>query len=496
MAFVRGALTLHVAFWCVCRLPAANLPSGYKECGCIAGDGIEAYIQTDYRPSPATDRLEIECQLSLDVRNQILFYAYAKDFGWGLLALKDGFRFDCHGAKTFFNPKPGDVRGSRLRFTIEDNKLTCSTGNTQIATCTSGQPGLARCDHDLTMFASTYADMVGNYSTYRLFLFKVYRSEVLIHDYVPACRLSDGVVGLYDTVANHFWTADQGRIREISDRIDISVIGDQQCTGRPVTPPLTVRDMQTKAVLKQGSDYLVDYLNNVSYGTAKVIVKGINDYAGETVEGWFEMMASHVFISREYCVVPYVQGDGVGSYVKLDYLPTPNDDTMEVCFAMTNSGKVASIWWSRIVNSSFASWDLLYLGNGTFRFDCDGQQSFGMPADFKLGEPYEAHVSGATLTLFGNVYTAGRGHNKCYQSLVLFATGFEDPVFGNFSTTRIYSLTVKRKGSTIVDLVPCVRKSDQAAGLFDIVTLKFFGNSGTGRLIPAESAKGFAIIIQ
>ncbi|MBP5794934.1 MAG: hypothetical protein J6W41_02870, partial [Alphaproteobacteria bacterium] len=43
-------------------------------------------------------------------------------------------------------------------------------------------------------------------SNVRLKYFKWYRNDELIHEYIPAKRNSDGVIGLYDTVNNRFYT--------------------------------------------------------------------------------------------------------------------------------------------------------------------------------------------------------------------------------------------------------------------------------------------------
>ena len=47
---------------------------------------------------------------------------------------------------------------------------------------------------------------------------------------------------------------------------------------------------------------------------------------------------------------------------------------------------------------------------------------------------------------------------------------------------QVFALTIRQDGTLVRDFIPCVRRSDDAPGLYDQVEGKFYGNSGTGRL--------------
>lgn len=47
---------------------------------------------------------------------------------------------------------------------------------------------------------------------------------------------------------------------------------------------------------------------------------------------------------------------------------------------------------------------------------------------------------------------------------------------------RIYYFKFYRDGQLIGDFIPCYRKSDNAAGMYDFVTKTFFANAGTGTI--------------
>lgn len=56
---------------------------------------------------------------------------------------------------------------------------------------------------ELHLFSS-YRGYTVNYIHARLYSFKIYENDVLVHDYVPALRDYDTKPGLYDVVANEF----------------------------------------------------------------------------------------------------------------------------------------------------------------------------------------------------------------------------------------------------------------------------------------------------
>lgn len=59
-------------------------------------------------------------------------------------------------------------------------------------------------------------------------------------------------------------------------------IQDQIFTGEEIRPDIIITSDSIK--LKEGQDYIINYYENKSKGTAKVIITGINNYTGETVK--------------------------------------------------------------------------------------------------------------------------------------------------------------------------------------------------------------------
>ncbi len=59
--------------------------------------------------------------------------------------------------------------------------------------------------------------------------------------------------------------------------IDVDDIPDQSYTGKPIVPPVIVKDGDK--VLVEGEDYTVEYKNNIEVGSATAIIKGKGNYA-------------------------------------------------------------------------------------------------------------------------------------------------------------------------------------------------------------------------
>lgn len=75
----------------------------------------------------------------------------------------------------------------------------------------------------------------------------------------------------------------------VTPSMSVSPIADQDYTGQPVTPAVSVTsDGKTLAA---GTDYTVSYRNNTMSGTATAVVTGINTYAGLTAEANFTILA-------------------------------------------------------------------------------------------------------------------------------------------------------------------------------------------------------------
>ena len=184
---------------------ATDLPSGYTKCEYIQGDGVSARLITDYTPNPQTDKIEavIEWPAETIGGNQQVWCARGTsgtDKTYTLFAIGSNLRFD-------YNKTRGDLltpeisEGVKYTVTADRYMFTWSGGNGQIHTESTIFQSTV---YPLVLFAS-YARGVNtevlNYGKHRLYSFKVWRSDELIHDFVP-CRDPNGVATMVDVCAN------------------------------------------------------------------------------------------------------------------------------------------------------------------------------------------------------------------------------------------------------------------------------------------------------
>ena len=105
-----------------------------------------------------------------------------------------------------------------------------------------------------------------------------------------------------------------------------------------------------------------------------------------------------------------------------------------------------------------------------------------------------APINGAWYTASGTTYdpnvfetntiiTSQFNYDNSYQSLLLFCRGASNVGPASFSKSRIYHVKFTRDSDTLGDMYPCIRKSDNVPGMYDIVRNRFFTNAGTGDFI-------------
>lgn len=73
--------------------------------------------------------------------------------------------------------------------------------------------------------------------------------------------------------------------------------------------------------------------------------------------------------------------------------------------------------------------------------------------------------------------------NSVYPVLLgAYWSSWSDSIFG-YGKGKIYSFKYYESGKLVRDMYPCIRKSDNKPGMYDIITNQFFTNSGTGEFI-------------
>ena len=188
-----------------------------------------------------------------------------------------------------------------------------------------------------------------------------------------------------------------------------------------------------------------------------------------------------------YVECEFIQGNGSDARIVTDYTPTPNDDKIEavVSFPAGTLNQTQTIWCSRGATTATDTWSLFVLNSSyMFRFD------YGSKTGTALTPVLSDTDVKYTVTADGNVFTWSGGNGQTHTRIADFTAGGPLMLFasycngtgnnlGNYGKHKLYSFNVWRSGTLIHNLVPAVRGSDSAKGLYDIKADKFYPGSGS-----------------
>lgn len=85
----------------------------------------------------------------------------------------------------------------------------------------------------------------------------------------------------------------------------------------------------------------------------------------------------------------------------------------------------------------------------------------------------------------GNLALSYSQQTTCNFNIYLFGENRGDTVTG-YSSCKIYQVRLYKNGTIVRYMVPCVRVSDNVAGMYDIVEGNFYTNAGTGTFTVGE----------
>ena len=170
--------------------PASVVPDGYTQLEYIESAGTQ-YIDTGISVPHESSKVVVQFSTSNTTQDApISGYAYST-WGWStnMLYVSNKQKFGINGVvgPTVVAGTVYEVEYSNTYFKIN--------GATTSATFTGYVDG-----YNNTVFYGN-----GKRGQYKLYFYKLYNGSLLVRDYVPAKRNSDGSVGLYDLVSNTFF---------------------------------------------------------------------------------------------------------------------------------------------------------------------------------------------------------------------------------------------------------------------------------------------------
>ena len=223
--------------------------------------------------------------------------------------------------------------------------------------------------------------------------------------------------------------------------------------------------------LANSIDNLDDYTDTTA--TAEDIRAGKTAYSnGEKLTGTMEV-TSGGGLSLDYQQLEYIQSNGT-QYIDTGVNPKANEHSAVVVFKLTQRVNGKEQW-------AFGQWS----DNG---WRCGGATS--VAGSFSLDKNHGFNYLSSSY-LDENVGMSAQCTITSDYPMLLFAQqeGGRAGYLEN-SYFRIYECKIWHNGKIIRDFVPCYRKIDNIAGMFDLVNNVFYTNKGTGEFIRGPEMEG------
>lgn len=260
----------------------------------------------------------------------------------------------------------------------------------------------------------------------RLYYLRIEKDGKSYCEFIPCYRKADGVIGLYDKVNKRFLT--------------------NQGTG----------------TFLKGND-VYENVNEELY------------QRGGEINGYKPTLPS------EYERVEYLQSsgaeyintglDGKNGYTfecDVEYISFPNDYSYIAGFGETSTNR---IYFTRVQKSSLTEGFTFSSANNS-QITCQANTKYHYKSIMKTGEQ-KLYRNGELI-----LNTTSTAINQ-YGKIWLFTSNYAGDPNGSCAI-KMYGCQFYYEDKLVRDFIPAVRKSDNVAGLYDMVTRQFFTNQGTG----------------
>lgn len=122
-----------------------------------------------------------------------------------------------------------------------------------------------------------------------------------------------------------------------------------------------------------------------------------------------------------------------------------------------------------------------YFGNGSSFVGFGGPTTnFSTAVNPMDGKKHTCVLSRTVYTIDGANQSINRGTFSNYYELFLGTWNNNGTPDSRYFVGNVYEMTIKKSGNLVMHLVPCYRKSDNVAGMYDEVSGKFMPSVGSG----------------
>ena len=193
----------------------------------------------------------------------------------------------------------------------------------------------------------------------------------------------------------------------------------------------------------------------------------------------------------DYARVEYIESTGT-QYINTGYIPGPSTD-MEIEFSYLDVNNEASASWYPICGERSSS-GYTYLGFWIHKsnhkiavnyglYDSIGDGSESISEDVR----YNLQNHGSQFFLNNNIFTSSTTQvTKGTTPIYIFTIGNGSSVESRHVLIKLYLFKIYENEELVRYMIPCYRKSDEVAGLYDVIEGVFYANSGTGSFVISD----------
>lgn len=208
-------------------------------------------------------------------------------------------------------------------------------------------------------------------------------------------------------------------------------------------------------------------------------VQGIDSYRVNYAKNTFEPIA---FLPAEYQQVEYIQSTGT-QRIKTNITPT-SKYKIEEEFAITDRSVTSCLWCARGANTGAYSTTAFNIANSQVRCDYGVNASMINIGTINANQRYKLTMDAEKWYLDGTLKTTMTAATFTSGSkLQLMASHYNgiDANLGNYAKMKLYRFSVWNADRLLVgNFIPCYRKADNVAGLYDTAGKAFYPNNGSG----------------
>lgn len=184
-------------------------------------------------------------------------------------------------------------------------------------------------------------------------------------------------------------------------------------------------------------------------------------------------------LPSEYQEVEYLESIGT-QYINTNFKPN-NNTTVKTIAKFNNVLRNGALFGTRTAYNSDDFYSFVIVGNeNNFRTDFYNN----VKVSVAKGTQELEIVKNKNVTVVNGTETINDyGIFDCNYNLFIFAMNNGGNTNGWLALARIYYLQIINNGSLVRNFIPCYRKSDSVAGMYDLVNNVFYTNAGTGSFI-------------